>query len=214
MDMHAHLESGAPAPVLFDSRGKGILFSPAEGGKLGDVVRRGNVYAGMTDAAGVDHGSSIGTTAPICLENVFGSGVILSILWAGMGYHSGTLGAGSLVWCINGVLTEGPIVTSTAIAVVNMKVGSMQASVAPAKGLLHDAATLLATPDVVRPFGNISANLATTALAPWKLEDIVEGAIQLMPGAKASIQGIAGVAGTSPLVQYGIMWEAIPIPGA
>ena len=174
-----------------------------------DIVGEGNVFGGMTAAAGVAPGTSVGTTAPIALVNPANSAKKLIVLKASVAYISGTLGAGALVYAVN-ILKTAAAVTGTAIAVVNLKLGTSPADRGNS-GLLFTTATLPATPTLVRPFACLDASLATTAGIGFnRTVDNVDGEIQLLENTALSIQGIAA-AGTAPLVVFGLVWAEKPL---
>src|SRR3989304_1010987 len=60
-----------------------------------------------------------------------------------------------------------------------------------------------------RLFGTQPPLLATSVLTPWRLDDDVNGALIVPPGAAVSLQATAA-AGTSPLVIYGCTWGEGP----
>lgn len=161
------------------------------------------IYHGMTAVAGVAPGTAIGTTAPIALYNPLGSGVYLSVLAAHMAYVSGTIGVGSVLHCVN-IDPAAAATTGTAIT----KVGGRLVQAA-GQGRLFTTATLPVTPTVVRPFCSLSPWLATTVLAPYRVEDLVNGVILIPPGCTWSLESVAA-AGTTPLVTFGVTWEEIP----
>lgn len=63
----------------------------------------------------------------------------------------------------------------------------------------------------MRVFGNLQASLASTAVQPWVLEDVVRGAIIVRPGDSISLHATAA-AGTSPLVQFYVQWAEVALP--
>ena len=176
-------------------------------GKHYEAVRRGHIWAGSTAEAGVAPGTAIGTTAPFVLHNPQGSGVILSILQASMGYVSGTLGAGQVVWiAIQNVQLATP--SGTAIVPRNCYIGGVRADASGARPL---TTATIASPVILRPVFQLDASLATTASAGTKpMVDYVDGAILVFEGGTVGLQGIAA-AGTTPLVIFGCIWAEVPI---
>ncbi len=176
-------------------------------GKYSEAVKNGRVFVASTDANGVAPGTAVGTTAAFALENPAGSGVILSIMRLVVSYISGTLGAGSLTYVYDDTENGAtPIGTSTPITPQPASIGSRETSKAKA----HDAATLLNTPTILRPFAGLQASLATTAVAPWQLREDVDGEFEVKPGNVLALEGIAA-GGSTPLIQVGMTFEEIPV---
>jgi len=172
---------------------------------LYEQTRRGNVYMGATAVSGVAPGTAIGTTAAFALYNPLNSGFNLVVLKASMSYLSGTLGIGFVNWIMHTAAVQaGVAVTGTAISVV---CGNGSSSVGVGKPLT--TATVVAGV-LARLFGNLPPMLATSVLTPWRLDDPVDGALSVPPGAAVSLQATAG-AGTTPLVIYGCTWEEVPV---
>jgi len=174
-------------------------------GSLYEQNRRGNVYMGVTAVTGVAPGTAIGTTAAFALYNPSNSGFKLVVLKAGMSYLSGTLGIGFVNWIMHTANVQaGAAVTGTAITVVR---GNGENGVGVGKPLT--TATVVAGV-LARLFGNLPPMLATSVLTPWRLDDNVDGALIVPPGAAVSLQATAA-AGTTPLVIYGCLWEEVPV---
>ena len=70
-------------------------------------------------------------------------------------------------------------------------------------------ATVPSAPKVMRVFGSLQASLASTAVAPWIIEDKVDGAIIVPPGCAAQLQATAA-GGSSPLVVYSVSYRERP----
>src|SRR3990167_5727077 len=173
-------------------------------GALYEQNRRGNVYMGVTAVTGVAPGTAIGTTAAFALFNPLNSVFNLVVLKASMSYLSGTLGIGFVNWIYHTAAVQaGAAVTGTAITVVR---GNGANGVGVGKPLT--TATVVAGV-LARLFGNLPPMLATSVLTPWRLDDDVDGALIVPPGAALSLQATAG-AGTTPLVIYGCTWEEVP----
>ena len=166
---------------------------------------RGKLWYAHTAATGVAPGTAIGTTAAFALFNAKGSGVNVVIAWASMGYISGTLGAGVVDWCSNVNLSEA-VPTGTAIVARPALVGGTS----PAGGVALTTATLATAPNPIRPFCSLTALLATTAVQPYQVLDLVDGSIVLPPGGSVSLQATAA-AGSTPLVVYGVAFIEEPI---
>lgn len=173
-------------------------------GALYEQNRRGNVYMGVTAVSGVAPGTAIGTTAAFALYNPLNSVFNLVVLKVSMSYLSGTLGIGFVNWIYHTAAVQaGAAVTGTAISVVNGR-GSGSAGV----GKPLTTATVVAGV-LARPFGNLPPMLASSVLTPWRLDDNVDGALIVPPGAAVSLQATAA-AGTTPLVIFGCTWEEVP----
>src|SRR3990167_8084011 len=166
--------------------------------------RRGNIYMGATAVSGVAPGTAIGTTAAFALYNPLNSGLDLVVLRASMSYLSGTLGIGFVNWIMHTAAVQaGAAVTGTAITVV-------RANGANGVGVGKPLTTATVVAGVLtRLFGNLPPMLGTSVLTPWRLDDDVDGALVVPPGAAVSLQATAA-AGTSPLVIYGCTWEEVP----
>ncbi len=171
-------------------------------GRFFETVVRGNVYEACTAVAGVPHGTTIGTTAAFTLYNPLGSGKNLVVLDWSMGYISGTLGAGSVFACAN-TNPSAAAVTGTAITPTNLLLGG-----AVGVGKAFTTATLPASPAVIRPVWTLTAMLATTALTPVTVREVIDGKYIIAPGCALSLEGVA-TAGSTPLVSFGMSWEEV-----
>lgn len=120
-----------------------------------------------------------------------------------MGYISGTLGAGT-VWHLVNRDPTAAAPTGTAISEIPAKVTG-----GVGKGIALTTATLAAAPSILRAFASLQASLASTAVAPWQVEEDVDGSIIIPPGCTYSLQATAA-SGTSPLVAFGVTWEEVP----
>ena len=171
-------------------------------GRYYEQAKRASLFSAMTAITGVAPGTAFGTTAAFTLANPSASAVDLSILFAAMGYVSGTLGAGVVCWLstISGTAPSG-----TAITVQTGRLGGSAA----ANGLAYTTATIPSSPVLVRPAFNLQASLASTAVAPWIATDPVEGAIVVAPGNAISLHATAA-SGSSPLVVFYVVWEEVP----
>lgn len=168
-------------------------------GKYYTDTKSARVFHAATAVTGVAPGTAVGTTAAFTLYNPVGSGVDLVVLVATMGYVSGTLGAGVIDYVAN-TNPGAAAVTGTAIVPVN---GYLGGAVSQARAFT--TATLPASPTVMRPFCSLTASLATTAVAPFQVEDVVDGAIVVSPGCALSLEATAA-GGSTPLVQLGMTW--------
>lgn len=174
-------------------------------GQFYEIVKRGNVYIAATGAAGVAPGTALSTTPPLTVFNPPASGVDLVILQAMLGYLSGTLGAGSMVWAVNNAANAAAPSGGTALTPINARISTNKG-----QGQAFQGATLPATPTILRPFCGLGPILATTAVQPWQIIEDLKGGIVIPSGCAASLTGIA-TAGTSPLVLLGCVWEEVPV---
>lgn len=164
------------------------------------MVKEGNVYLAQTAVTGVAPGTAVGTTAAFALYNPAASGKDLVVLKLGMGYVSGTLGAGEVSLCVS-TNTVAAATTGTAIPARNAYVGAAANNV----GSALTTATLPATPTPVGVFCSLTALLASTAVQPYTVENYLDGLTIVQPGATISLQATAA-AGSTPLVVYSVVW--------
>jgi hypothetical protein len=151
-------------------------------------------------------GTAIGTTAAFTLYNPIGSGKRLVVNRCSLGYISGTLGAGTLFYCISNNATQPAPTGGTALTPINCDVGLANNSVAVPRA----GGTLAANPLVARPFATIDAELATSVYGARTIMDDVDGEFVIEPGCALSIEAVAA-AGSTPLVSLGMTWEEIQV---
>jgi hypothetical protein len=154
-----------------------------------------NIFAACTPVAGVAPGTVLSTTPPFTLWNPPNTGrqIQLVPIEALLGFVSGTLGAGSVVYGVvaqptqptgGTVLTPQPAVLGNAATPI---------------GQAFQGATLATTPTLIKPAFVLEAT-------PTKVQkDAIEGALALLPGQALVMQGVAA-AGTSPLVLLALEW--------
>ena len=195
------LSDGASAPLRLDKTGALAVVQAAAA--LYEQGVRGKIFSAITAGSGVAPGTALGTTTPFTLANPYKSKVNLVVLSGGIGYVSGTLGAGTVVWAYGA--ESATAVTGTAITPVAAIVGE-----SGAVGKAFTTATVPATPVAVRNAFLLGAALATTALGPYIVRDNVEGAIIVPPGCSITLMGIAA-AGSTPLVMFDVCWAEIPV---
>ena len=165
---------------------------------------RATIMVASNAVAGVAPGTALSTTPPMALWNPPNSGVNLVLMKTAMGYVSGTLGAGSLVYAYVANQTTVPS-TGTELTPVCNKLGF-----ARGQGRAFTGSTLASTPLILRPAYSMGAFLATTAIQPFQCQDMVEGCIIVPQGAVFVMQGVAA-AGTSPLAILSVEWEEVPV---
>jgi uncharacterized membrane protein YqaE (UPF0057 family) len=169
-----------------------------------EAVARGNVMMASNAVAGVAPGTALSTTPPMAVWNPPGSGKNLVILKTALGYVSGTLGAGSIVYAQTPNQTTPPS-TGSELVPVNSLIGA-----AKGVGRAFSGSTLWAAPTIMRPAYILGAALATTALGPSVVNDLIDGAIIVPPGTVFVVQGVTA-AGSTPLVMIGVTWEEVPV---
>lgn len=176
-------------------------------GRYSEESRRGNVWVAATPVTGVDHGSTLGTTAPFHLHNPRGSGVDVIPLEVSVGYVSGTLGAGTLVAATYAEDQANALPTATALV---PRCARINPAASP-KAKAFSPATLTAAPIHFAGLGlDFAPKLATTAAHTPIVEKKLDGLITIPEGMGLSLQGICGAAGTSPLVVITMFWIEVP----
>lgn len=150
---------------------------------------------------GVAPGTDLTTTPPLALHNPSTSGVNLAIIRTSLGYVSGTLGAGSIVYAYAEQTT-----TPSGGTALTEQCGLLGGTAPIGNG--YTGSTIAAAGTILRPAYILGASLASTAYAPDKLVDEVAGTIVVPPGYVFVMQGVAA-AGSSPLVIMSITWEQI-----
>ena len=193
------LADGAKAPLRLSRSGALIVADGSP--RWMEAVLRGNCYAAYTAASGVAPGTVIGTTGPYTLYNPKASGKRLVVLAASLGYISGTLGAGVVVFAANADPTAAAA-TGTAIVPVPLLLGSRRGVAQPF------TTSTIPSPTLVRPFCNLTALLASTAVGVYQVREEVAGGLVVPEGCGLTLQGIAA-AGATPLVLLGMEWEEV-----
>jgi hypothetical protein len=193
--------TGQQSNVRLDKQGS--LINSAAHGAFNEAAINGKIMISSTAISGVAPGTTLSTTPPMTLWNPVSSGVNLSILKAVVGYVSGTLGAGSVVYASVTGQTTAPSGGTEIIPQCTFLGASRGA------GRTFTGSTVSATPAIVRPGWTVGAFLATTALQPTDECNIIDGALIVAPGTCLCIQEV-GAAGTTPLVIISVEWEEIP----
>jgi hypothetical protein len=207
-------DGGAPAIAPRQGKTSEAIVSQAHG-KYYEATSRGNIYSAAV-TAGQAPGTALGVHPSILLYNPAGSGKRLSIKKVSMGQAAtGTLGTGTLyhsVFTLNGTVGGqsgvAPVVGSgAALTPINNDVGASNSSVAT----VFQNGTLSANPALLYPFANLSeAAGGTIAGNSDVIYEDVDGAIVLEPGSGWCLEALAA-AGSSPLIEPGVVWEEIPI---
>lgn len=186
------------------AKDKSLRVSQAHGDWF-EASRRGAVFIGATAVTGVDHAATNTTTAPFALFNPQGSDVDLVVLELSMGYISGTIGAGNVIctqYVVGNAANAPP--TGTAIVATPARLGT-----AISKGRPLTTVTLTAAGTVMYPIFDLAPKLATSVVEPLPKVWRPNGAIIIPPATALVLTGIAGAAGTSPLVMFGVIWEEV-----
>lgn len=175
-------------------------------GEFFETTVRGNTYVASTGTAGVAPGTVLSTTPPFTLYNPLNSGVNLVLISASMGYISGTLGAGTIVYAVNNNTAQAAPTGGTSLVPICGLIGNVSLPKAKA----FQASTLAAAPTILRDFVILGAFVGGAAPPNPPVRDLIDGSIIIVPGASISLQGVAG-AGTTPLVTLAMMWEEVPV---
>lgn len=175
-------------------------------GRFYETTYRGNTFIASTGVAGVAPGTALSTTPPFTLYNPLNSGVNLVLISASMGYVSGTLGAGMIVYGANNNTAQAAPSGGTVLVPVCSLIGNVSLP----RGKAFQGSTLAAAPTILRDFCVLGAFAGGAAAPTPPVRDIVDGSIIIGPGASVSLQGVAG-AGTSPLVTLAVTWEEVQI---
>ena len=172
-------------------------------GRMAEASMRGELFVASTAVAGVAPGTALGTTPPFAIHNPDGSGILVSIMKVAVGYVSGTLGAGSLVWAENPQTT---VPTGGAELTAN----SLRLGQAAGKAKAYDESTISGTPTILRSSGiNFGASLATTALMPVMVQDFVDGEFIVPENQVICLEAVAA-GGSTPVIMIGVTWQEIP----
>jgi hypothetical protein len=169
---------------------------------------RNQQFTACTAVAGVAPGTALGTTPPFCLWNPANSGKAIVVVKAFMGYISGTLGAGTVVFAQSAVANNQPAAPTTgaALPVRSNYIGNAAAGV----GIAYQGSTIAAVPLIFRPAFMMGAAVITTPFQPCSAVDTNDGDILIAPGNVLCLQAVAA-AGTSPLALFGMTWEEVPV---
>lgn len=199
------LPDGTTAPLRADKQGACMTSNML--GFYAEAAARGLKNFVSNAVAGVDHGASLTTTPPIILWNPLNSGKLLSIIRVGLGYVSGTLGAGFIAAAMNYAQPNAPT-TGTELTPVNANGMFTRNPLVRA----FTGSTLTAAPTLIRPLFNIAPVLATSAVQmPGEVDAMIDGSIVVPPGCAFAMQGVCGAAGTTPKVAFFIEWDEVSL---
>jgi hypothetical protein len=191
---------GGVNPLRLDK--SGALVQTQGHASFAEAVLRGLVMEACTPVAGVAPGTVLSTTPPFVLWNPPSSGKNLVVMKATMGFVSGTLGPGSVLFALVASQTTVPT-TGTEIIPQNALLGFPRGV-----GRVFQGSTLVSVPVILRPSFVMGAWVGTTPTSPYNEMDIVDGGIVVAQNTCLVMQGLAG-AGTSPLVLFAMTWEEI-----
>jgi len=164
---------------------------------------RGNIMIASQAVAGVAPGTALSTTPSLCIWNPVGSGLNLNIIATSVGYVSGTLGAGSIVYAQ--VTSQAAAPTSgTELTPVCTKIGAGKGS-----GRAFTGSTVSSTPTIIKAAYVMGAFVGGANNAPATAVDNIDGSICVQPGNCFVMHGVAG-AGSSPLTMMSCTWEEVP----
>jgi hypothetical protein len=189
--------------VLRGDKTGAVVMTQAHGNYC-EPSTRGVLMTACNAVAGIAPGTALSTTPPMCIWNPPSSGKNLSILKTALGYVSGTLGAGTVVYATYAAQTTVPT-TGTELVPQNELIGFPRGV-----GRAFAGSTIGAAGTILRPSYIMGAFLATTAIQPVDVIDVVDGSIVVAQGTCFIMQGIAA-AGTTPLVIMSVTWEEVPI---
>jgi hypothetical protein len=169
------------------------------------LVGSGKTFVASTAVAGVAPGTALSTTPPMALYNPTLSTVRLAIQQVSIGYVSGTLGAGTILYAKHGAQAADPT-TGAELTPVCTLVGKADDAVAKA----FQGSTISGTPTILRAAFGLGASLASTAVNPWQAKDEVNGEFIILPGYVFVVQGLTA-AGSTPLVLISVTWTELPV---
>jgi hypothetical protein len=193
---------GSVNPLRLDKTGAITIVSAHP--LYSEASLRSRIFMVSTAVGGVAPGTALSTTPPLALLNPLNSGVDLVILKTSVGYVSGTLGAGTLVYAYYTPQASLPT-TGAELIPVCTKIGQIKGA-----GRAFQGSTLVGTPLILRPAFNMGAFLATSAEPLHMSTDLLEGEIIIPPATVFVMQGVTA-AGSTPLVLLSIVWEEMSI---
>lgn len=194
---------GDVAPARLDRSGSQVMVQGR--GFLTEPASRGLLFNVSTAVAGVAPGTALTTSPPFTLWNPSTSGKNVSILKSFLGYVSGTLGGGSIVYASYNQGASAP--TGGSELTSGIKNGLLSGA-APSSRVFQGS-VIGGTPTIIRPSFVLGAALATTPTFQAVATDNIDGSIVIPPG-YAFCMAEVGAAGTSPLVMFGLLFEEFP----
>jgi hypothetical protein len=185
----------------------GAAVVQQSGGKYGETSIRGLTFTATDSGAGITPTTTISTTAMFVLYNPSGNNYRFRVQRVSLGYVSGTLSSGPVFHAGNistaqAAPTGGTLLTNRCLDIGSGTVGT---------GVCRTGATVAAGTVAFRPLATLAPMLATTVVAPFALNEDVDGEFVVEPGASYQVQSVQAGAGTSPLVTLGVSWTEEPI---
>ena len=203
-----YANNGAPGPATGRQCFNGAAAVGDASGRYTEMAWQGAMF-GACEQAGVAPGTALGTTALLALYNPVDSGKLLEVIHVGLGYISGTLGAGTVFIAIPAAFSATAPSSGTSLTVYKNRVGHQaRPASAAAVGVVRSNCTVPAAPVARRPLCSLQASLASTAVAPWMVWADVGGAFVIEPGHYFQLQSIAA-GGSSPLVAPSVEWNEL-----
>lgn len=181
----------------------GAVVTTQAHGTYTEPASLAKIFEACTAVGGVAPGTALSTTPPMALWNPPTSNVNLAVFKTSMGYVSGTLGAGCIVYATGTAQTTVPSTGSELIPQCTL-IGAPRGV-----GRVFQGSTISLAGTVLRASYTLGAFVGG-ANPPALCADFIDGAIIVQPGGLFIMQGVAG-AGTSPLVIFGVCWEEVPI---
>ena len=193
-------QDGGVNPLRIDKTGALVVTGGHP--QYGEAVLRGGVMVVSTAVAGVAPGTAFSTTPPMSIWNPPSSGKNLIILKTTLAYVSGTLGAGFLAY---GQIDSQVTVPTGGTELVpnNCLLGSPRGV-----GRAFQGSTWVAAPTILKAPYSMGPALATTAVFPFLVADLLDGELVVSPGTGFAMQ-MTGGAGTSPLLVFSVVWEEV-----
>lgn len=172
-----------------------------------EATARKRMFHATVGVAGVAPGTALSATPAFAILNPAGSGVAAVLTAVSVGYVSGTLGAGMLVYAQATAPSPAPAGNLT-----TQQMGQITGPQNPASSACraYSNTSLTNTPTILRPAFNLGAMAAATALLPSPCRDIIDGEFIILPGAFFAVHGVAA-AGTTPLVAIAGSWYEVPL---
>jgi len=182
-----------------------LTVTYGRGGYYADPALRQQIFVASTAGTGVAPGTALGQTALIVIWNPTGSGVNAFVQKTSVGFVSGTLGAGSIVY---GQAASPAAPTGTGIVTITPVSTYLGGSAGKCQAFTWDGThNILANAlTLIRPAYLSGAFTTTTAIAPQVSSEWLHGEIMIPPGYVFGLTGIMA-AGTSPLMMGAVEWS-------
>ncbi len=179
----------------------GALVAQDVHSRYHEAVYRGGVFTVSTAVAGVAPGTVLSTTPPFIVYNPATSGKNLVILQTAVGYVSGTLGGGTIVYAGGVSVQPGATILTPRSALI----GGASATVS-----VCSQGGTVTLPTIIRPAYTVGAWTAATAAINPVLKDQLDGEFIIIPGSAFVMQGVMA-AGSTPLMLFSATWEEVAV---